>query len=139
MNVYAWCIHGPWFFVIKYGLRAIKGYCNFILLSIELHEDCVIQDEAHRRWRPNSKTIYNSIDFLVVGSLGPCLSRFKFMHFIIACMDECQSVSHVSRSKRIPCNSKSKCCLPYSNHVKYIERWQRTLGVLGMPFFLCEA
>ena len=79
-------------FIIKYGLRAIKDYCNFVLQSIELHEDYVIQDEAHRRWRPNSKTICNSIGFL-----GPCLSRFKFMHFIIACVDEWQSVFHVSR------------------------------------------
>ena len=53
--VYVWWMYmhgafmGPGFCKIKYGLRAIKDYCNFIyFLSIENFEDYVIQDEAHR-------------------------------------------------------------------------------------------
>ena len=49
-------------------------------------------------WSPKTpKTLCNSI-VSVLGFLGPCLSRFKFMHFIIACVDEWQSVCHVSRN-----------------------------------------
>ena len=50
MNVYAWCIHGPWVFVnlnmACEPLRIIVFFFNF--LSIEIFEDYVIQDEAHR-------------------------------------------------------------------------------------------
>ena len=50
-------------------------------------------------WSPKPpKTLCNSIVLVLVFFLGPCLSRFKFMHFIIACVDEWQSVCHVSRN-----------------------------------------
>ena len=50
MNGYTWCIHGPWVFVIKYGLRAIIFYCKSFIYFLEynLFEDFLNQDEAHR-------------------------------------------------------------------------------------------
>ena len=85
--VHSW----PWVFVklnmACEPLRIFVFFFNF--LSIEIFEDYVIQDNAHRSGeaQKTSKTLCYSI-VLVLGFLGPCLSRFKFMHFIIAYVDE---------------------------------------------------
>ena len=79
-------------------LRIIVIFIYFLSIEIFFWRLCNPRRSPLEWWSPKPpKTLCNSI-VLVLSFLGPCLSRFKFMHFIIACVDEWQSVFHVSRN-----------------------------------------